>query len=297
MTEPCTSKKQGRKRGNTNRNSSDMKVLMEWRRFEEVENIVKPYVTEVIRKAVSGGYKTAREVFDDYKIFNSLRTKLTEVKEELMVESYANELIFYYGLEKKAMMLRSFSSMLSDAALQDEHKKWIRKQKKKDATDDLLSYASVNIEYWDGTVNRLNEDLQSEIRQQKKTKGEFLETIHHEENEFQADNFVERKGEFEELNSKISSTEKHLDDVLFKRSKTCYETLEKVGDRSTLDLEKEFFKLLPPEEEDLAELWQKETEDMEELVQKEEEREKIKEKAIEICKASWSNVIGSSGRY
>ncbi|KAI3969036.1 hypothetical protein MKW92_050526 [Papaver armeniacum] len=163
---------------------------MEWRRFEEVENIVKPYVTEVIRKAVSGGYKTAREVFDDYKIFNSLRTKLTEVKEELMVESYANELIYYYALEKKAMMLRSFSSMLSDAALQDEHKEWIRKQKQKDDTDDLLSYALVNIEYWDGTVNRLNEDLQSEIRQQKKTKGEFLETIHHEENEFQADNFT-----------------------------------------------------------------------------------------------------------
>ncbi|RZC72518.1 hypothetical protein C5167_047998, partial [Papaver somniferum] len=65
-----------------------------------------------------------------------------------------------------------------------------RNKKKKDNVDDLLSYALENIQYRDGTVNELNEDLQSEIRQQKKTKGEFLEMIHHEENEFQAGNFV-----------------------------------------------------------------------------------------------------------
>ncbi|KAI3913190.1 hypothetical protein MKW98_007206 [Papaver atlanticum] len=189
-------------------------------------------------------------------------------------------------------MLRSFSSMLSDAALQDEHKKWIRKQKKKDNADKLLSYASEYIKFWEGIVNKLDEDLQSGINQQKKRKGEFLELIHHEENEFQADNFVERKGEFEELNSKISSTGKHLD-VLSERSTTYYETFRKVG-ISILDLQKEFFKLLPPEEKDLAKLWVKEAQGMQELVQKEKEKEK---KARDICEASWSHVMGSSGSY
>ncbi|KAI3842608.1 hypothetical protein MKX03_027272 [Papaver bracteatum] len=221
----------------------------------------------------------------------SLRTKLTKGKYKLLVEPYAAEFIFYYALEKKDRMLRRFSTMLSDASLPEEHKKWICDQEDEDNAGELLSYALENIKNWDRIVNELEKDVQSEIGEEKKRKGEFLEMIHLEGNEFQADNFVKKKEEFEELNDKISSTEKLLD-TLYERSTTYYETLRIVGDRSTL--EKAFFKLLPPAKEDLAILWYEETEDMKELVRKEEEQEK---KAIEIWKLSWSQVIGSSGHY
>ncbi|KAI3913881.1 hypothetical protein MKW92_051666 [Papaver armeniacum] len=182
-------------------------------------------------------------------------------------------------------MLRSFSTMLSDTGtLQDKHKNWVLEQMEEDNADEPLSYAIERIQYWDGTVNELDKDVQSEIRKQKKRKFKFLKK---KRNEYQADdNCVKRKGEVEELDHKISSTEKLLDDVLFKRSTSYYETLWSVGDRSTLDLQKAFFTLLRPDEDDLAKLWLEEAEGMQELIQKEKEQEK---KARDICGGNTQN--------
>ncbi|MCL7032086.1 hypothetical protein MKW94_009206 [Papaver nudicaule] len=292
MAEPCTSetRQEGRKRKRRQRRKRRENIigalLMDWKSYDEVENILGPYVSQVIDKAHYGGYKSAREVFEDYKIFYSIRTKLTGGENKLRIPYEVAEYFCYYAQKEKAMMLCGFSTMLYDATLfpdhhhiQDHHIQWIHQQLKEyDDPNELILGAEYLIRQVDARVLTLlrDKDVQSELDKQKKQKIKCLEKFQNEfekiiQNDFQDDGIDKMVLAFEELKCKMSCAEKLLETLahgLTRRIDTYCETLCNVGNRFTISiLEREFKKLLSDEdsEGDLAKEWSEVTEGMREL--------------------------------
>ncbi|RZC89579.1 hypothetical protein C5167_027120 [Papaver somniferum] len=115
MTEPCTPETQERNRGNTEEISetdlngldgSDRKAIMEWIRYEDEEEKYKPYISHVIQKTLNSEYESSRQVYDELKLLKPIRTKLTEGKDKLLVETYATEYFYHCALKKKAEIVK-----------------------------------------------------------------------------------------------------------------------------------------------------------------------------------------------
>ncbi|KAI3867771.1 hypothetical protein MKX03_013547, partial [Papaver bracteatum] len=243
---------------------SDKDKLIEWTSFEEVENIVRSYVRQVIKKTFSGGYESAEEVFDDYKIFYVLRTKLTNGQDELRVAIYLAEYFYHHAQKEKALML---STIQSDAP-QGDHEPWLSEQLQEDNPVELLNDANHVIAGLDASVNEMDKNVQDQITEQKENKLSYLDDIRVQ---FQDGDLHVKVDLFEELKRKISSEEELLD-LLAKRSNTYYETLDTVGGLTILRLQLKFNKLLRDDEVDLSSRWAETRRGMMKLGQEEEER-------------------------
>ncbi|XP_026431103.1 uncharacterized protein LOC113328217 isoform X1 [Papaver somniferum] len=258
MTEPCTPKGQERNTCHTEETSkpdlhgltdSDSKTLKEWIQFE-------------------------RTVFWG----QSLGTKFAKGRDKLVVETYAAEYYRHYAMKKKAEMLRGFATMLvSGAAVQDDHKEWIREQLKEDNARELLLNAKHFTTHWNNTlVSLLDKHVVSEINKRNTRKLEFLDKINHNQNEFQADYVAKKMAEFKKLKCEISSAKKFLE-LLSEHFSTYFNTMGSLGDRLTKNMGRH----------DLVTLWFEEKRINELAVQKKKEQ---KEKARDACEASWSKV-------
>ncbi|KAI3862456.1 hypothetical protein MKW92_020057 [Papaver armeniacum] len=294
MTEPCTPETQGRNTGHTEEISktdlhgltdSDSQALKEWIQFETEEKICAQYISDVIQKTSKGAYKSAKELLDDYKLLLSRGTKFAKGREKLIVETYAAEYFRHYAMKKKLRYV-------SGAAVQDDHKEWIREQLKEDNAPELRLNAKHFITHWNNAlVSLLDKDVVSEINKRNSRKLEFLDKINHNQNEFQADSVAKKMAEFKKLKFEISSAKTFLE-LLSEHSSTYLKTMGRLGDRLTKNMGREFCKLLGPDEHDLVTLWFEETRMNDQLVQKNKEQ---KEKARDACEASWSKVMISSG--
>ncbi|MCL7025486.1 hypothetical protein MKW94_005756 [Papaver nudicaule] len=186
MVIPCS--REARETGVLDEILANKAKLMEWTSFEEVETIVGPYISQVKRKAIYGGYQSAREVLEDYKIFYSIRTKLIEGKKKLLIQTYVAEYFYRFALKEKAMMLDGFSRMSDDAALfpdefyqiPDDNANWMHQHLKKDDPKDLILYAEIFIRKLDASLKKMDKDVQSKINKQKEKKLEYLEKIQKE---------------------------------------------------------------------------------------------------------------------
>ncbi|MCL7043939.1 hypothetical protein MKW94_010807, partial [Papaver nudicaule] len=248
-------------------------LLMKWTRFEEVQNIVGPYISHVIHKTRFGGYQSAREVLEDYKIFHSIRSKLVKGKKKLLIPINVSKYCYSYAVKEKALMLSGFSTMLSDAHIKNHHIGWIRQQLKEDDPKELILIAEIAIRNMDAWVKKMEKDVQSEISEQKKEKLKYLERFRNEfekiiQNEFQAGDIAKMVLEFEELKWKVSREKENMETLsagLGPLLDAYYNTLENVGNRLTRNkLEGEFKKLLSDEdsERDLAKEWSEVTRGM-----------------------------------
>ncbi|RZC60184.1 hypothetical protein C5167_021941 [Papaver somniferum] len=212
--------------GNTEEISSDVKALLRWTSFEEVENIIGPYVSQAIHKAVNGGYKSAQEVYDDYKIFTHALIQLVKGQDKPEIGHYADEYFLHAALLEKKKMLQWFSNMLSDESLGKVDRDWINDQLVEDKNSEHFCLDDIQFNtYWDGKLKMVDEDVKSDLRRQKEEK--LCGIIYHEENEFQADDLSERKKEFKELKGHISFTFSKLES-LAKRSSAYHRTLWQV---------------------------------------------------------------------
>ncbi|XP_026385453.1 uncharacterized protein LOC113281030 isoform X2 [Papaver somniferum] len=244
--------------GNTEEISSDVKALLRWTSFEEVENIIGPYVSQAIHKAVNGGYKSAQEVYDDYKIFTHALIQLVKGQDKPEIGHYADEYFLHAALLEKKKMLQWFSNMLSDESLGKVDRDWINDQLVEDKNSEHFCLDDIQFNtYWDGKLKMVDEDVKSDLRRQKEEK--LCGIIYHEENEFQADDLSERKKEFKELKGHISFTFSKLES-LAKRSSAYHRTLWQVKHAMSISvLLTAFQSLLHVDEKDLSSMWSKET--------------------------------------
>ncbi|XP_026385545.1 uncharacterized protein LOC113281110 isoform X2 [Papaver somniferum] len=267
-------------------NSSDVEALLGWTSFEEVENIIGPCISQAIGKAVYGGYKSAQEVYDDYKIFTHALIRLVEGQDKLPFECYADD----EALQEKNKMLHWFSDMLSDASLGKIDRDWISGQLAEDkiSEDFCLDDLQFNT-YWAKKLKMVDDDVKSDLMRQKQEK--LCGFIYHKENEFQADDLSERKKEFEELKRQISCTHDKLESLV-ERAATYYETLEEVKDPKSASMLGMAFQTLLRVDENLSSMWSEETVRGMDVVLKEKKKSV---KARDICAANWNKTVASSG--
>ncbi|KAI3884373.1 hypothetical protein MKW92_039530 [Papaver armeniacum] len=288
--EPCSSEI-----GNTEEisreNSSDVEALLRWTNFEEVENIIGPYISQAIQKAVYGGYKSAQEVYEDYKIFTHALIRLVEGQDKLPFGHYADEYYLHVALQEKKKMLHWFSNMLSDASLDKIDRDWISDQLAEDKNSEHFCLDDLQFTtYWATKLKMVDEDVKSDLRRQKQEK--LCGFIYHKENEFQADDLSERKKEFEELMRLISRADDKLESLV-ERGATYYQTLLEVKDAMSASmLGMAFQTLLRVDEKDLSRMWSEETVRGINVVLKEKEKS---DKARDICAANWNKTLASSG--
>ncbi|KAI3871894.1 hypothetical protein MKX03_012930 [Papaver bracteatum] len=288
--EPC-SPEIGNTEEISRENSSDAEALLRWTSFEEVENIIGPYVSQAIQKAVYGGYKSAEEVYKDYKIFTHALIQLVEGRDKLPFGRYADEYYLHEALREKKKMLHWFSNMLSDASLDKIDRDWISDQLAEDKKSKHFCLDDLQFNtYWATKFQMVDKDVKSDLSRQKQEK--FCGFIYHKENEFQADDLSERKKEFEELMRQISRAYAKLESLV-ERGATYYQTLWEVKDAlSASKLAMAFQTLLRVEEKDLSRMWSEETVRGMKVGLKEKEKS---DKARDICAANWNKTVASSG--
>lgn len=141
----------------------------------------------------------------------------------LLHGGYANEYFYHYPLTKKKRCFVGFRPcMLSYASLKDIDKHWIIIQLLEDNKSEHFLLVLNN--YWDSNLGIADKDVQTEAIRQKEEKLALLGKFQHNQNEFQADNFLTRKEEFEELKCEISCSYNNMK-LLVKRASIYYQTL------------------------------------------------------------------------
>ncbi|KAI3977918.1 hypothetical protein MKX01_036758, partial [Papaver californicum] len=147
-------------------------VLKSWTNYLDMEKIVAPWAIHA-------------------------KLKGEHLAHSLTIAPYVAELSHTYALKKKHKMLVSFERMLADTTVPDNHKEWIQQKLKKRNTKKLLKKSKGNIKFTRSYLKGRGEDIKSAVENKTKERLQLLRSILHNANEFHADNFDNKKTEFE----------------------------------------------------------------------------------------------------